>query len=398
MHTISFPKLGIEFQVNPTAFSIGSVHIAWYGIIIAVAILLAMWMAFRNCKRFGVNADKLVDVVFGGLVGGVLGARIYYVAFSWDTYKNNLSTVWHTWEGGMAIYGGIIGAFLVGGIIAKLHKMRVLPVLDLCALGFLIGQGIGRWGNLINGEAFGCNTDLPWGMTGDRIVSYLSNTDNFSTLTSLGVNVDATAPVHPCFLYESLWCLLGFAVLYAYSKRRRFDGEIFLMYLGWYSFERMFVEGLRTDSLLIGRIRVSQLLSGVLFVACLLIWIIIRSKIKSAHDDEYLRCYAQTEQFVADEAAYAELQALKADKAKWKEEKARRKAEKKAAKGKKVDPAAAEPADEAKEEAVSESADEAKEEAGSEPVDEAKEEAGSEPADEAKEETGSEPADEAKEG
>jgi phosphatidylglycerol:prolipoprotein diacylglycerol transferase len=276
--------------------------------------------------------------------------------------------------------------------------MRVLPVLDLCALGFLIGQGIGRWGNLINGEAFGCNTDLPWGMTGDRIVSYLSNTDNFSTLTSLGVNVDATAPVHPCFLYESLWCLLGFAVLYAYSKRRRFDGEIFLMYLGWYSFERMFVEGLRTDSLLIGRIRVSQLLSGVLFVACLLIWIIIRSKIKSAHDDEYLRCYAQTEQFAADEAAYAELQALKADKAKWKEEKARRKAEKKAAKGKKADPAAAEPADEVKEEAVSEPADEAKEEAVSEPADEVKEEAGSEPVDEAKEEAGSEPADETKEG
>lgn len=337
MHTVSFPKLGLEFHINPTAFSIGNLHIAWYGIIIAVGILLAMFMAFKNCKRFGVNADKLVDVVLGGLIGGVVGARLYYVLFSWDQYKDNLSSIWHTWEGGMAIYGGVIGAFLVGAIVAKLHKMHVLPVLDIAALGFLIGQGLGRWGNFINGEAFGSNTNLPWGMTGDRIVAYLSNAENVATLTALGVTVDPNAPVHPCFLYESIWCLLGFVLLYLYSKHRRFDGEIFLMYLGWYGFERMFVEGLRTDSLLIGKIRVSQLLAGILFIACLITWIVIRSKIKSAHDDNYLRCYAYTEQFEKDEAEYAELQKLKADKVKWKAEKARIRAEKKAAKDKKTE-------------------------------------------------------------
>ena len=345
MHTVSFPKLGLEFHINPIAFSIGNVHIAWYGILIAVGILLAMFMAFKNCKRFGVNADKLVDVVLGGLIGGVVGARVYYVIFSWDQYKDNLSSIWHTWEGGMAIYGGIIGAFLVGGIVARVHKMHVLPVLDIAALGFLIGQGLGRWGNFINGEAFGCNTNLPWGMTGDRIVAYLSESKNIMALTELGITVDASAPVHPCFLYESLWCILGFVVLFIYSRHRRFDGEIFLMYLGWYSFERMFVEGLRTDSLMIGKIRVSQLLADLLFAACLLTWLIIRSKIRSAHDDNYLRCYAYTEQFEKDEAEYAELQKLKADKAKWKEEKARIRAEKKAAKDAKKEKSPAEAAE-----------------------------------------------------
>ncbi len=332
MHTVSFPKLGLSFDLNPVAFSIGSINVTWYGIIIAAGILLALLMAFKNCKRFGVNGDKLVDVVIGGLIGGVVGARAYYVIFSWDQYKDNLSAIWHTWEGGMAIYGGVIGAFLVGGIIARIHKMRILPVMDLAALGFLIGQGVGRWGNFVNGEAFGSNTDLPWGMTGDRIVAYLSDADNISTLTQLGVTVDPNAPVHPCFLYESIWCLLGFVLLYLYSKRRRFDGEIFLMYLGWYGFERMIVEGLRTDSLLIGNIRVSQLLAGLLFVACVIVWLVIHSKIKAAHDDNYLKCYAYTEQFEKDEADYAALQALKADKEKWKAEKARRRAEKKAAK------------------------------------------------------------------
>ena len=346
MHTVSFPKLGLEFNINPNALQIGSFRITWYGVIIAVGILLAMLMAFRNAKRFGVNADKLVDVVLGGLIGGVVGARLYYVIFSWDQYKDNLSAIWHTWEGGMAIYGGVIGAFLVGMIVARCHKMRVLPVLDLASLGFLIGQGIGRWGNFVNGEAFGCNTDLPWGMTGTWIVSYLADTDNIATLTSLGVSVDPNAPVHPCFLYESIWCLLGFVLLYLYSKKhRRFDGEIFLMYLGWYGFERMIVEGLRTDSLLIGKIRVSQLLAGLLFVACLIAWLVIRGKIRAAHDDNYLRCYALTEQYQKDEEDYAAYQALRADKEKWKEEKARIRAEKQAKKEAKKEAAKAKKAE-----------------------------------------------------
>ena len=278
MYTVSFPKLGLDFTMNPTAFSIGNVHIAWYGIIIAVGILLAMFMAFKNCKRFGVNSDKLVDVVLGGLIGGVVGARLYYVAFSWSDYKDNLSSIWHTWEGGMAIYGGVIGAFLVGMIVARCHKMRVLPVLDVAALGFLIGQGIGRWGNFVNQEAFGTNTTLPWGMYSEGTCNYLSSVQE--TLAAQGVAVDPSLPVHPTFLYESIWCLLGFFLLWAYMKRRKFHGELILMYVMWYGAERFFVEGLRTDSLMVGSFRISQVIAAVSVIAALCIWLALRKKYK----------------------------------------------------------------------------------------------------------------------
>ena len=139
--------------------------------------------------------DKLIDVVLGCVVGGIVGARLYYVAFSWDTFKNDLGSIIKTWEGGMAIYGGLIGAILVGALIVKLRKMKLLPVLDIACMGFLIGQAIGRWGNFVNVEAFGSNTSLPWGMTGERVTSYLSNSANVETLSKLGVTVDALAPV-----------------------------------------------------------------------------------------------------------------------------------------------------------------------------------------------------------
>ena len=288
MYTVSFPKLGLDFTMNPTAFSIGNVHIAWYGIIIAVGILLAMFMAFKNCKRFGVNSDKLVDVVLGGLIGGVVGARLYYVAFSWSDYKDNLSSIWHTWEGGMAIYGGVIGAFLVGMIVARCHKMRVLPVLDVAALGFLIGQGIGRWGNFFNREAFGGYTDSLLAM--QLPVSAVRSSDISADLAAHIMNVGGIdyIQVHPTFLYESLWnlCLLIFLIWY--SNRKKFNGEVFLLYLFGYGIGRFWIEGLRTDQLILfgTGLPVSQLLAAVMAVAAAAIILLGRKKAASVSSQE----------------------------------------------------------------------------------------------------------------
>ncbi len=240
---ITFPGLGTwaTFDINPVAFSIGSFEIRWYGIIIAAGALLALLYAFKNCKRFGINPDKLIDAVIVGFITGIIGARLYYVIFyDFSHYLSNPLSIFNLKEGGLAIYGGIIGALLGGLPVIKHHKQNILAVLDLVVIGFLIGQGIGRWGNFVNQEAYGVATDLPW-----RMVSEGTG----------GVGV------HPCFLYESLWCLLGVLVLHLASKKRRYDGQIFLLYLVWYGAERFVVEGLRTDSLYFLNLRVSQILA-----------------------------------------------------------------------------------------------------------------------------------------
>ena len=276
MNSISFPKLGIELNLNNVAFQIGDFQVYWYGILIGLGLILAILYAYRNSNRFGVDNDRMFEVIIGGLIGGIVGARLYYVIFSWDMYKDDLLSIFSTRSGGLAIYGGIIGALLVGGLVCKFRKVKLAPMFDLAGLGFLIGQGIGRWGNFFNIEAYGCNTNLPWGMFSPKIQSELYSKMDY--LNSIGMSVDPTQPVHPTFLYESIWCLAGFVLLHIYSKRRKFDGEVFLMYLAWYGFERCIVEGLRTDSLMLGPIRVSQLLAGVLVVLAVIAIILIRRK------------------------------------------------------------------------------------------------------------------------
>lgn len=303
LNSVAFPKLGLEFEFDPVAFSIGDIHVAWYGILIAAGILLAMVFAMTQCKKFGIIADKLMNAALGGVIGGIIGARAYYVIFTWDQYKDDLSSIFKTWEGGMAIYGGLIGGLAVGLLVAKISKIRIRPALDIASMGFLIGQSIGRWGNFINVEAFGSNTDLPWGMTSPSITAYLQ--EHAAELSSLGVNIDITAPVHPCFLYESLWCALGFLLLFLYRKHRKFDGEIFLMYSVWYGAGRFVIEGLRTDSLTIGTIRVSQLLAGLVVVAGVILWLVITSRIRTRHDPEYLKLYVNTDAWVKEQADYA---------------------------------------------------------------------------------------------
>lgn len=294
MRNVTFPNFGIDININPIAFSIGSIQVHWYAIIIVVGLLLAMLYCFKRAKLFGVDMDRLIDVVIGGLIGGIIGARLYYVAFAWENYVEEPWRIFYVWEGGLAIYGGLIGALLVGWLVAHWRHLNFRPVLDIAGLGFLIGQGIGRWGNFVNVEAFGGNTDLPWGMSGTVITNYL--TSHQTELEQIGMTIDPSMPVHPTFLYESLWCLLGFVILHFYSKRRKFDGEVFLLYSAWYGLGRFVIEGLRTDSLMIGYIRISQLLAGIIVVVSLAIWLVVLGKIRREDDPEYLRLYVTTEE------------------------------------------------------------------------------------------------------
>ena len=261
---VSFPNLGWEFTINRVAFSIGSFQVYWYGLIIATGLILALVYAHFSAKRYNVDGSKLMNCVFAGIITGIIGARLYFCIFKWDYYGSHPLEIFAIHEGGLAIYGGIIGALLGGLGVAKIQKMKFMPILDITMVGFLIGQGLGRWGNFFNQEAYGTPTGLPWGMMSEG---------------TLGETV------HPCFLYESLWCLLGVAVLHFYGKyRQRYAGQIFYLYLVWYGFERMIVEGLRTDSLylpfqLFGMdIRVSQVLSFAIFVTGIVLLIINRKK------------------------------------------------------------------------------------------------------------------------
>lgn len=291
-NTVSFPSLNIEFPVYNTAFTIFGYEIKWYGIIITIGLFLAVIYCFKRMKKFGIDDDRAIDVVMVGFVGAIVCARLYYVFLEWDSYKNDISKIFSVHSGGLAIYGGLIGAVLFGAVMAKIRRVRLMPLLDLAGMGFLIGQGVGRWGNFFNHECFGSNTSMPWGMTSPKIQAQIKATAD-EIFASTGVAVDPSLPVHPCFLYESLWCLLGFLLLHLYSKHRKFDGEIFFMYIGWYGLGRVFIEGLRTDSLMVGHIRISQLVAGVCVVISIASIAFMRHKIKM--DGEYV-FYKDTEE------------------------------------------------------------------------------------------------------
>lgn len=288
---VEFPKLGFSFNIDPIAFKIGSFEIYWYGILIALGFILALIYVMKNFRRFGISTTRALDVILVGFVGGIIGARLYFVIFSWDTFKNNLSSIFDIRDGGIAIYGGLIGSILVGVLMCKIRKVKIAPMLDVAGIGFLIGQGIGRWGNFFNVEAFGSNTNLPWGMTGPSIVNYLSGKSG--ELAEIGVKIDPNMPVHPMFFYEFLWCALGFVLLHIFSKHRKFDGEVFLLYLAWYGFGRFWIEGLRTDSLMIGNLRASKVLAGFVFIISLVIIFVKLNKIKRSGEKQVLYVYTK---------------------------------------------------------------------------------------------------------
>jgi len=264
MGAISFPNLGIEVNPSRVAFSVFGKEIYWYGIIIAVGFILAVVYAMRRAKLFGLNDDNILDMLFAAVPAAIICARLYYCIFYWELYQDNPISVLYIWEGGLAIYGGVIGAVAAVIVFCKIKKMPIGPMLDIGGLGLLIGQMIGRWGNFINREAHGAVTD-----------SFLK----------MGL-AEASGEViyyHPTFLYESAWNLAGFLVLHFYSRKRKFDGEVFALYVAWYGLGRAWIEGLRTDSLyLFGTgIRVSQLVAIVSFLAAIGFVVTVRRKQKT---------------------------------------------------------------------------------------------------------------------
>ncbi len=293
---IQFPKLGWTFHIDPTAFTIGSFNIQWYGIIIVLGLILALVYVLPRMKRFGLDADRAIDAIIGGVIGGIIGARAYYVLLRWDEYKGDIKAIFNTRNGGLAIYGGLIGAILVGLIICRIRKVKILPMLDAVSIGFLIGQGIGRWGNFVNQECFGSNTSSFLGITGGRIQQTII--DQTAIGGEMNINGNAAMvwdkAVHPCFLYESVWCLLGFLVLSTWSKRRKYDGQIFLMYMAWYGAGRFVIEGLRTDSLMAGSLKFSQMLSALLVVVSVILQLVFFFRRK--RDPERFVLYSSTEE------------------------------------------------------------------------------------------------------
>ena len=265
-----FCEIDLPFMSSP-------VTVRWYGVIIAFGLTLAVLFGGRKAYVWKIDIYKMIDILIYGSLGGIVGARLYYVACEWGYYGKHLSEIFKIWNGGLAIYGGLIGGLICALAVCIVEKINIRNLLDLCGMSFLIGQGIGRWGNFANQEAFGTNTSLPWGMYSEKTREYLQ------TLVDSGtdITVDPSKPVHPTFLYESVWCLIGFALLYLYcQKLRKFSGQIFLLYGVWYGTERAFVEGLRTDSLYITgtNIRTSQLLSVILVAVCLVLYIIFTVK------------------------------------------------------------------------------------------------------------------------
>lgn len=272
---VYFDGLGIDFDVPSVAFSVFGYDIHWYGIIIAFGFALAVLYGGRKAYKWKMSLDGMTDVLIWGTLFGIVCARLYYVAFEWDYYSQHLNEIIAIWNGGIAIYGGIIGALIGAAIGCKIGKINFMNLLDLGALGLLIGQGIGRWGNFVNQEAFGKNTDTAtFRMWSPKIQATLEASQDL--LAQKGMEVDPNTAVHPTFLYESIWCLLSFVVLhFVVTYFRKFKGEVFMLYGVLYGAERMVVEGMRTDSLYIANtsIRVSQLLSAIIVVIALVSFI-----------------------------------------------------------------------------------------------------------------------------
>ncbi len=273
MYNVAFPALGLELSINPVAFSIGGFSIYWYGICIALGMSLGLVYFFYASKKVGIDPDRGLDVIIVSGIAAIIGARLYYVIFSPYPMESFMDII-DIRDGGVAIYGSIIAAFLVGIPMCKFRKVPLLPMFDVAAIGFLIGQAVGRWGNFFNQEAFGTNTDSIFGMVSEGTERYLNSIINNEAFASLAANIDPTAPVHPTFLYESIWCLLCFIGLAFYLKHRKFNGEIFLLYLLLYSAERAVVEGLRTDSLMLFNARISQLLAVALCIVAVVVLIV----------------------------------------------------------------------------------------------------------------------------
>ncbi len=268
---ITFPNLGITVNPSPVAFTVFGKDIYWYGIIIACGFVLAALYMMHRAKSFGITDDDVLDMLLWAVPIGVVCARAYYCVFYWELFRDNPISVLYIWQGGLAIYGGVIGGAITLLVVAKVKKIPAPVLLDVAALGVIIGQFCGRWGNFMNREAYGALTD-----------SFLK----MGLVNAAG----EVAYYHPTFLYESVWNLVGFIALHFYVRRRKFDGEIFLLYMAWYGLGRAWIEGLRTDSLYLFStgIRVSQLLAAVFFAAAAAVLLLVYIRKKPTADGLYV--------------------------------------------------------------------------------------------------------------
>ena len=218
MNNIAFPKLGISLNISPVAFSIGSKPIYWYALIILSGFLLGLFFVYKTCEKRGVKKDNVWDIALFGLIFGIIGARIYYVLFALDEF-DSIADMFKVWNGGLAIYGGIIGAIISTVIYCKVKKLNIAKVFDVCAPGLFIGQAIGRFGNFVNVEVYGGETNSLFGMS-----------------------INGATPVHPLFLYESIWNFIGLVILLLIRDKKKNDGQVFCFYIFWYSFGRLFLK------------------------------------------------------------------------------------------------------------------------------------------------------------
>lgn len=242
--------------MNRVAFTIFGLDIMWYGVLMALAMILCVFIALKEGKRVNISEDDLLNLAIIAIPSGLLGARLYYVIFNWSWYSNHLSEILNFRGGGMAIHGALIGGILAGFIYTKVKKINFFKMADTVMIGIPLGQAIGRWGNYINGEAHGGPTNLPWGIMVDGI------------------------KVHPTFLYESIWDLGIFIFLWCFRKNKKYEGQLAITYLILYSIGRFFIEGLRTDSLMIGPLRMAQVISLVTIIVCVILHKILSKKKK----------------------------------------------------------------------------------------------------------------------
>lgn len=285
--TVSFPGLGIgEFQLNKIAFTLfGKFEIRWYGLIITTGIILAVLYCAYRAKEVGISMDDLLDMALYTVIFGVLGARLYYVLMTLGThsYKSFLDVI-AIWEGGLAIYGGVIAGTTAIYVFCRIKKISPFRAFDMAAPAVMIGQFMGRWGNFFNGEAYGY--EVP------------ESSPLYFLRMGLLPNINSSVRMdyfHPTFLYESVWNIIGFVLINLLFRKRKFDGQVALMYFTWYGFGRMWIEGLRTDSLYLGVFRVSQVVGFVCFMACgiLLVLGLIRARRRAAAGEVYEPCYAK---------------------------------------------------------------------------------------------------------
>lgn len=285
MHqTIEFPNIGIHLKNVGDHISVFGFDIAFYGMIIGCGILAGLFVAVMEAKRTKQDPETYYDLAIYAIIFSIIGARAYYVIFSWDMYKDDLKSIFNLRQGGLAIYGGVIAAIITVIVFAKVKKVSAPLLFDTAGLGLVTGQMIGRWGNFFNREAFGEYTDSLLAM---RLPTEAVRSSDITGLMRQHQEITdgvSYIQVHPTFLYESLWCLMVLVLLLLYRSHKKFDGEVFLLYLMGYGLGRVWIEGLRTDQLIIPNteIPVSQLLAGVLVIVSALLILYNRMKKKKA--------------------------------------------------------------------------------------------------------------------